>query len=366
MDTVRIVVGPDEVLADEPAAAGMVAVGEAVEVVGTVEPYDFASEAEQEGATEAANQSKPEDEDDGISADLVRVYLNEISKTPLLNAVEEVDLAMAVEAGLYADYLLEHGEADPGRRADLEVVSAEGAAAKDRLQRANLRLVVSIAKRYTGLGMAFLDLIQEGNVGLVRAVEKFDYTKGYKFSTYGTWWIRQAITRAMADQSRTIRVPVHMVELIVKMRRLRHDLEIDLGREPRPDEIAKYMDLDESRVLDLIAYDKAPISLDQKIGEDEDSDVSDLIADEEALDPETAAIAGTLSDDIAEALATLDLKEQRVMRLRYALEDGRVHSLVEVAIELGVSREHVRKLELKALDKLRHPSRGAKLQAYAS
>jgi RNA polymerase primary sigma factor/RNA polymerase nonessential primary-like sigma factor len=303
----------------------------------------------------------------GVSTDLVRAYLNGIGRTRLLTAVEEVVLAKRIEAGLYAEErLAADGEIDPGLRADLATIVAEGRAAKDRLLEANLRLVVSIAKRYTGRGMAFLDLIQEGNLGLIRAVEKFDYTKGYKFSTYATWWIRQAITRAMADQARTIRIPVHMVEQVNRMVRVRRDLAVALGREPTVAEVAAGLGVPEYQVIELISYDREPVSLDQAVGEDGESALGDFVA---AVDPraqvEDQVGQGALRSDVEIVLATLSQREQAVIRLRFGLDDGRQRTLDEVGREFGLSRERIRQIEKVTLTKLRQPGRSERLEAYA-
>ncbi|MGI5215962.1 RNA polymerase sigma factor SigB [Plantactinospora sp. CA-290183] len=307
----------------------------------------------------------------GASADLVRAYLNGIGRTKLLTAVQEVELARRIEAGLFAEEKLAAG-AGPGTlpaalRADLATIAAEGRAAKDHLLEANLRLVVSIAKRYTGRGMAFLDLIQEGNLGLIRAVEKFDYTKGYKFSTYATWWIRQAITRAMADQARTIRIPVHMVEQVNRMVRTRRELAVTLGREPGVAEVAAALGVPEFQVIELISYDREPVSLDQAVGEDGESALGDFVA---AVDPRDApgdALAqGQLRSEVEIVLATLSQREQAVIRLRFGLDDGRQRTLDEVGREFGLSRERIRQIEKVTLLKLRHPSRAERLEAYAS
>ncbi|MFY1655594.1 RNA polymerase sigma factor SigB [Solwaraspora sp. WMMB762] len=306
-------------------------------------------------------------DDRGASADLVRAYLNGIGRTKLLTAVQEVLLAKRIEAGLFAEEKL----AGPDRlsaqlRADLAVVAAEGRAAKDHLLEANLRLVVSIAKRYTGRGMAFLDLIQEGNLGLIRAVEKFDYAKGYKFSTYATWWIRQAITRAMADQARTIRIPVHMVEQVNRMVRARRDLSATLGREPTIGEIAAAMSVPEFQVIELISYDREPVSLDQTVGEDGESALGDFVA---AVDPREqggeSASEGKLRNEVEIVLSTLSQREQAVIRLRFGLDDGRQRTLDEVGREFGLSRERIRQIEKVTLLKLRHPSRAQRLETYA-
>ncbi|MEV4622811.1 RNA polymerase sigma factor SigB [Asanoa sp. NPDC049573] len=304
----------------------------------------------------------------GVSADLVRAYLNGIGRTKLLTAVEEVDLARRIEAGLFAEEKLVAAAGLPVEmRADLEIVALEGRAAKDRLLEANLRLVVSIAKRYTGRGMAFLDLIQEGNLGLIRAVEKFDYAKGYKFSTYATWWIRQAITRAMADQSRTIRIPVHMVEQVNKMVRARRDLAVSLGREPTVPEVAVALGMQEFQVIELISYDREPVSLDQAVGEDGESALGDFVVGVDARqEPADEVSQGMLRNEVEIVLSTLSSREQAVIRLRFGLDDGRQRTLDEVGREFGLSRERIRQIEKVTLLKLRHPSRAQRLEAYAS
>ncbi|MFF5052588.1 RNA polymerase sigma factor SigB [Micromonospora sp. NPDC000663] len=303
----------------------------------------------------------------GISTDLVRAYLNGIGRTKLLTAAQEVDLARRVEAGLFADEKLATcTPVSEELRADLELIVAEGRAAKDHLLEANLRLVVSIAKRYTGRGMAFLDLIQEGNLGLIRAVEKFDYAKGYKFSTYATWWIRQAITRAMADQARTIRIPVHMVEQVNRMVRARRELAVTLGREPTVAEVARALEIPEIQVIELISYDREPVSLDQAVGDDGESALGDFVA---AVDPRTepgdAAAQGELRNEVSIVLATLSQREQAVIRLRFGLDDGRQRTLDEVGREFGLSRERIRQIEKVTLLKLRAPERAQRLEAYA-
>ncbi|MEU6023244.1 RNA polymerase sigma factor SigB [Micromonospora sp. NBC_01739] len=301
----------------------------------------------------------------GVSTDLVRAYLNGIGRTKLLTAAQEVDLAKRIEAGLFAEEKLSTcTPVSAELRADLTVVVQEGQAAKNHLLEANLRLVVSIAKRYTGRGMAFLDLIQEGNLGLIRAVEKFDYTKGYKFSTYATWWIRQAITRAMADQARTIRIPVHMVEQVNRMVRARRELAVSLGREPTVAEIARALDVPEFQVIELISYDREPVSLDQTVGEDGESALGDFVA---AADPMVAdeAVQGELRNEVSIVLATLSQREQAVIRLRFGLDDGRQRTLDEVGREFGLSRERIRQIEKVTLLKLRAPERAQRLEAYA-
>jgi RNA polymerase sigma factor (sigma-70 family) len=301
----------------------------------------------------------------GVSADLVRAYLNGIGRTRLLTAVEEVTLSKRIEAGLYADEKLETAGEDLAPL--LQIIIAEGKVAKNHLLEANLRLVVSIAKRYTGRGMAFLDLIQEGNLGLIRAVEKFDYTKGYKFSTYATWWIRQAITRAMADQARTIRIPVHMVEQVNRMVRSRRDLAATLGREPSVGEIAKAMGVPEFQVIELISYDREPVSLDQAVGEDGESALGDFVAAvDRRSDPGDGLARGELRNEVEIVLATLSERESAVIRLRFGLDDGRQRTLDEVGREFGLSRERIRQIEKVTMLKLRDPQRASRLEAYAS
>ncbi|PZF96494.1 RNA polymerase sigma factor SigB [Micromonospora deserti] len=303
----------------------------------------------------------------GVSTDLVRAYLNGIGRTKLLTAAQEVELAKRIEAGLFAEEKLATcTPVSAELRADLELIAAEGRAAKDHLLEANLRLVVSIAKRYTGRGMPFLDLIQEGNLGLIRAVEKFDYAKGYKFSTYATWWIRQAITRAMADQARTIRIPVHMVEQVNRMVRARRELSVSLGREPTVAEVARAMEIPEFQVIELISYDREPVSLDQAVGEDGESALGDFVAAvDPAAEPGDAAAQGELRNEVSIVLATLSQREQAVIRLRFGLDDGRQRTLDEVGREFGLSRERIRQIEKVTLLKLRAPERAQRLEAYA-
>ncbi|NJC81823.1 RNA polymerase sigma factor SigB [Planosporangium mesophilum] len=317
-------------------------------------------------AVEASEQASADER--GVSADLVRAYLNAIGRTKLLTAAQEVELARRVEAGLYAEEKLTAGDVDDADlRSLLAVVAAEGRAAKDHLLEANLRLVVSIAKRYTGRGMAFLDLIQEGNLGLIRAVEKFDYTKGYKFSTYATWWIRQAISRAMADQARTIRIPVHMVEQVNRMVRARRDLSVELGREPTVSEIARHLGVQEFQVIELISYDREPVSLDQAVGEDGESALGDFVARVDPREePADSVAGGILRDEVEIVLATLSQREQAVIRLRFGLDDGRQRTLDEVGREFGLSRERIRQIEKVTLLKLRDPDRAKRLEVYAS
>jgi RNA polymerase primary sigma factor len=299
-----------------------------------------------------------------VTGDLVRIYLREIGRVPLLTAEEEVELAKAIEAGLFAEEKL-HGDFPLGQavHADLALLAADGLHAKQRLIEANLRLVVSIAKRYIGRGLGFLDLIQEGNLGLIRAVEKFDYTKGYKFSTYATWWIRQAITRAIADQARTIRIPVHMVETINKMARVQRQLHQSLGREASPDEIAAEMGMTIERVAEIQRIAQEPVSLQAPIGE-EDSDLGDFIEDTDAVVPMEAAAFIMLQDQLEEILDTLSCREQKIIQLRFGLTDGHPRTLEEVGREFGVTRERIRQIESKTLAKLRHPSRAQLLRGY--
>ncbi|MEK8107474.1 RNA polymerase sigma factor SigB [Micromonospora sp. M12] len=325
-----------------------------------------ATTTDTDGTTEVLVDLDATDER-GISTDLVRAYLNGIGRTKLLTAAQEVDLARRIEAGLFADEKLATcTPVSAELRADLELIVAEGRAAKDHLLEANLRLVVSIAKRYTGRGMAFLDLIQEGNLGLIRAVEKFDYAKGYKFSTYATWWIRQAITRAMADQARTIRIPVHMVEQVNRMVRARRELSVTLGREPTVAEVARALEVPEIQVIELISYDREPVSLDQAVGDDGESALGDFVASVDPRnEPSDAAGQGELRNEVSIVLATLSQREQAVIRLRFGLDDGRQRTLDEVGREFGLSRERIRQIEKVTLLKLRAPERAQRLEAYA-
>lgn len=304
-----------------------------------------------------------------LTGDPVRMYLKEIGKVPLLTAAEEIDLAMKIEAGVAATEELERAE-DEGTELDrrekrrLGRIEQVGLDAKQQLIEANLRLVVSIAKRYVGRGMLFLDLIQEGNLGLIRAVEKFDYTKGFKFSTYATWWIRQAITRAIADQARTIRIPVHMVETINKLVRIQRQLLQELGREPTPEEIGKEMGLTAERVREIQKISQEPVSLETPIGEEEDSQLGDFIEDDAAVVPPDAASFSMLQEQLAKVLDGLAERERKVIALRFGLEDGHPRTLEEVGREFGVTRERIRQIESKTLAKLRHPSRSSKLKDY--
>jgi RNA polymerase primary sigma factor len=321
-----------------------------------------------EEESEALRQAR-KDAELTASADSVRAYLKQIGKVALLNAEEEVELAKRIEAGLYATQklgeLVERGEKLPvQQRRDMQWICRDGERAKNHLLEANLRLVVSLAKRYTGRGMAFLDLIQEGNLGLIRAVEKFDYTKGYKFSTYATWWIRQAITRAMADQARTIRIPVHMVEVINKLGRIQRELLQDLGREATPEELAKEMDITPEKVLEIQQYAREPISLDQTIGDEGDSQLCDFIEDSEAVVAVDAVSFTLLQDQLQSVLDTLSEREAGVVRLRFGLTDGQPRTLDEIGQVYGVTRERIRQIESKTMSKLRHPSRSQVLRDY--
>ncbi|CCF64419.1 RNA polymerase sigma factor [Nocardia cyriacigeorgica] len=348
---------------------------------------EVAEEAEEEAAEEPSAADKAsgdfvwdEEESEALrqarkdaeltaSADSVRAYLKQIGKVALLNAEEEVELAKRIEAGLFAAEKMrefaEQGEKLPvAVRRDFNWIIRDGNRAKNHLLEANLRLVVSLAKRYTGRGMAFLDLIQEGNLGLIRAVEKFDYTKGYKFSTYATWWIRQAITRAMADQARTIRIPVHMVEVINKLGRIQRELLQDLGREPTPEELAKEMDITPEKVLEIQQYAREPISLDQTIGDEGDSQLGDFIEDSEAVVAVDAVSFTLLQDQLQSVLETLSEREAGVVRLRFGLTDGQPRTLDEIGQVYGVTRERIRQIESKTMSKLRHPSRSQVLRDY--
>ena len=312
--------------------------------------------------------SRDEDLDaQGPSADLVRVYLNGIGKTALLTAEQEVELAKRIEAGVFAAHVLESDvEMSPQRRKDLRMVVRDGGRARNHLLVANLRLVVSLAKRYTGRGMPLLDLIQEGNLGLIRAVEKFDYTKGFKFSTYATWWIRQAISRGMADQGRTIRLPVHLVEQVNKLSRLKRELHQQLGRDATLAELARESGIPEEKIADLLDHARDPVSLDMPVGSDEEAPLGDFIEDSESTSAEAAVVAGFMHDDINRVLRTLDEREQTVVRLRYGLDDGRPRTLDEIGRHFGISRERVRQIERDSMAKLRVGDRSEVLRSYAS
>jgi RNA polymerase primary sigma factor len=362
--------------AEEPAEAEPAVV--VVEETPAAEDDEIAEPSEKDKASgdfvwdeeesEALRQAR-KDAELTASADSVRAYLKQIGKVALLNAEEEVELAKRIEAGLYATQIMteltEKGEKLPAaQRRDMMWICRDGERAKNHLLEANLRLVVSLAKRYTGRGMAFLDLIQEGNLGLIRAVEKFDYTKGYKFSTYATWWIRQAITRAMADQARTIRIPVHMVEVINKLGRIQRELLQDLGREPTPEELAKEMDITPEKVLEIQQYAREPISLDQTIGDEGDSQLGDFIEDSEAVVAVDAVSFTLLQDQLQSVLETLSEREAGVVRLRFGLTDGQPRTLDEIGQVYGVTRERIRQIESKTMSKLRHPSRSQVLRDY--
>jgi len=340
-----------------PAAEGTEQ-GEAEESKGFVLTSNDEDDAPQQQVTVA-----------GATADPVKDYLKQIGKVALLNAEQEVDLALRIEAGLYAEHKLADsdaaGEEMPKRqRWDYEQIIHDGKIAKNHLLEANLRLVVSLAKRYTGRGMLFLDLIQEGNLGLIRAVEKFDYTKGFKFSTYATWWIRQAITRAMADQARTIRIPVHMVEVINKLARVQRQMLQDLGREPTPEELAKELDMTPEKVVEVQKYGREPISLHTPLGEDGDSEFGDLIEDSEAIVPSDAVSFTLLQEQLHSVLDTLSEREAGVVAMRFGLTDGQPKTLDEIGKVYGVTRERIRQIESKTMSKLRHPSRSQVLRDY--
>jgi RNA polymerase primary sigma factor len=311
----------------------------------------------------------PEEDTAGPSTDLVRAYLKEIGRVALLNAEQEVELAKRIEAGLFAAEKMRQSDVGELKltkavRKDLDWLAADGLRAKDHLLEANLRLVVSVAKRYTGRGMAFLDLIQEGNLGLIRAVEKFDYTKGYKFSTYATWWIRQAITRAMADQARTIRIPVHMVEQINKLTRVQRQMLQDLGREPTADELATELDMTPDKVVEIQGYAREPVSLEQNVGDEGDSQLGDFIEDADAPIAAEVVSFGLLQRELDSVLKTLPEREAAVVALRFGLTDGQPRTLDEIGKEFGLTRERIRQIEAKTLSKLRHPSRSQKLRDY--
>ena len=347
------------------------------EIAAAVE--EEATETEEEKAAAIEEEGKgftisDVDEDDapqqtvmvaGATADPVKDYLKQIGKVSLLNAEQEVELAKRIEAGLFAEEMLNEGKRlDKKMQRDLEWIATDGRRAKNHLLEANLRLVVSLAKRYTGRGMLFLDLIQEGNLGLIRAVEKFDYTKGYKFSTYATWWIRQAITRAMADQARTIRIPVHMVEVINKLARVQRQMLQDLGREPTPEELARELDMTPEKVVEVQKYGREPISLHTPLGEEGDSEFGDLIEDSEAIVPSDAVSFTLLQEQLESVLDTLSDREAGVVRMRFGLTDGQPKTLDEIGKVYGVTRERIRQIESKTMSKLRHPSRSQVLRDY--
>ena len=372
------VVAEEVVVEEAVVAAGAVAAAPALPDNASADEEDIAEPSDKDKASgdfvwdeeesEALRQAR-KDAELTASADSVRAYLKQIGKVALLNAEEEVELAKRIEAGLYATQkmaeLAEGGQKLPvQQRRDMQWICRDGERAKNHLLEANLRLVVSLAKRYTGRGMAFLDLIQEGNLGLIRAVEKFDYTKGYKFSTYATWWIRQAITRAMADQARTIRIPVHMVEVINKLGRIQRELLQDLGREATPEELAKEMDITPEKVLEIQQYAREPISLDQTIGDEGDSQLGDFIEDSEAVVAVDAVSFTLLQDQLQSVLETLSEREAGVVRLRFGLTDGQPRTLDEIGQVYGVTRERIRQIESKTMSKLRHPSRSQVLRDY--
>ena len=367
---VAVVPDPEPADAAAPAADGAgivppVADSNALDGTDTIEP-DAAELVDEDDEDEVV---VPEEDTSGPSTDLVRAYLKEIGRVALLNAEQEVELAKRIEAGLFAAEKLRQADAGETKlnktvRKDLEWLSADGQRAKDHLLEANLRLVVSVAKRYTGRGMAFLDLIQEGNLGLIRAVEKFDYTKGYKFSTYATWWIRQAITRAMADQARTIRIPVHMVEQINKLTRVQRQMLQDLGREPTADELATELDMTPDKVVEIQGYAREPVSLEQNVGDEGDSQLGDFIEDADAPIAAEVVSFGLLQRELDSVLKTLPEREAAVVALRFGLTDGQPRTLDEIGKEFGLTRERIRQIEAKTLSKLRHPSRSQKLRDY--
>ncbi|MEU6405650.1 RNA polymerase sigma factor [Streptomyces sp. NPDC046985] len=363
---------PAKKTAAKKTAAGKKDDAEILEEEALVEEPKGAEEPE--GTENAGFVLSDDDEDDapaqqvaaaGATADPVKDYLKQIGKVPLLNAEQEVELAKRIEAGLFAeDKLANSDKLAPKLKRELEIIAEDGRRAKNHLLEANLRLVVSLAKRYTGRGMLFLDLIQEGNLGLIRAVEKFDYTKGYKFSTYATWWIRQAITRAMADQARTIRIPVHMVEVINKLARVQRQMLQDLGREPTPEELAKELDMTPEKVIEVQKYGREPISLHTPLGEDGDSEFGDLIEDSEAVVPADAVSFTLLQEQLHSVLDTLSEREAGVVSMRFGLTDGQPKTLDEIGKVYGVTRERIRQIESKTMSKLRHPSRSQVLRDY--
>jgi RNA polymerase primary sigma factor len=344
---------------DAPVAAAVVAEAAAKPAgAGPEEEFVYGDDDDDLPAAQVASA--------GATADPVKDYLKQIGKVPLLNAEQEVELAKRIEAGLFAEEKLAEGMGGPesSGRLDMEWIAEDGRRAKNHLLEANLRLVVSLAKRYTGRGMLFLDLIQEGNLGLIRAVEKFDYTKGYKFSTYATWWIRQAITRAMADQARTIRIPVHMVEVINKLARVQRQMLQDLGREPTPEELAAELDMTPEKVIEVQKYGREPISLHTPLGEDGDSEFGDLIEDSEAIQPGEAVSFTLLQEQLHSVLDTLSEREAGVVSMRFGLTDGQPKTLDEIGKVYGVTRERIRQIESKTMSKLRHPSRSQVLRDY--
>ena len=370
------VIEPDDVEIDaEVAAVAIVAVVDDTAATESDDETPAPAKAATEEETEDTGFVYSDADDDdapaqqvvtaGATADPVKDYLKQIGKVALLNAEQEVDLAKRIEAGLFAEERLNSGiTLEPKIRREFEWIAGDGRRAKNHLLEANLRLVVSLAKRYTGRGMLFLDLIQEGNLGLIRAVEKFDYTKGYKFSTYATWWIRQAITRAMADQARTIRIPVHMVEVINKLARVQRQMLQDLGREPTPEELAKELDMTPEKVVEVQKYGREPISLHTPLGEDGDSEFGDLIEDSEAVVPADAVSFTLLQEQLHQVLDTLSEREAGVVSMRFGLTDGQPKTLDEIGKVYGVTRERIRQIESKTMSKLRHPSRSQVLRDY--
>jgi RNA polymerase primary sigma factor len=357
----------------QAAVDGLDGADPALDVAVDVDPEDLKPEAAEVGTTTGFVYSDADDDDApaqqvvsaGATADPVKDYLKQIGKVALLNAEQEVDLALRIEAGLFAEEkIAADPDMDPKLKRELEFVIHDGKRAKNHLLEANLRLVVSLAKRYTGRGMLFLDLIQEGNLGLIRAVEKFDYTKGFKFSTYATWWIRQAITRAMADQARTIRIPVHMVEVINKLARVQRQMLQDLGREPTPEELALELDMTPEKVVEVQKYGREPISLHTPLGEDGDSEFGDLIEDSEAVVPADAVSFTLLQEQLHSVLDTLSEREAGVVAMRFGLTDGQPKTLDEIGKVYGVTRERIRQIESKTMSKLRHPSRSQVLRDY--
>jgi len=360
---------PAQAVAAEATAAGLTA--ESIDDIVTrlaeagVEVVSEEPTPEDLAAEEAdSDDGSLDDVGPGASADLVRVYLREIGRIPLLTAAEEVDLAKRVEAGVFAAERLDTGNDEPAMRRDLYAVVRDGEMAKRRLIESNLRLVVSIAKRYSGRGLPFLDLIQEGNLGLIRAVEKFDYMRGFKFSTYASWWIRQAVSRAVADQARTIRIPVHMVETVNRILRTQRMLVQTLGRDPTAEELAERVDLPVERVVEIRRLALEPVSLHSPVGEEEGSELGDLIEDIESISPPEQVSAGMLASHVEDVLGHLGEREREVVKMRYGLDDGEPRTLEEVGRAFGVTRERVRQIEAKSLAKLRHPHLSAQLRDY--
>ena len=325
-----------------------------------------AATAQDEDGQEVDRGSRRNQTNDNPSADLVRVYLNGIGKTALLSAEDEVELAQAIEVGLYAEYKLANAaKLTRAEKRDLKILAREGKKARSHLLEANLRLVVSLAKRYTGRGMPLLDLIQEGNLGLIRAMEKVEYAKGFKFSTYATWWIRQAITRGMADQSRTIRLPVHLVEQVNKLSRIKREMYQSLGREATNEELSEESGIEESKIEMLLRQSRDPVSLDMPVGTDEEAPLGDFIEDAEATDAETAVVASMRHSDIRSVIDSLEEREQDVIRLRYGLDDGVPRTLDQIGRKFGLSRERVRQIEREVMAKLRDGNRADRLREYA-